>query len=134
MPPPSPHFRLLRGLAIIVSFNLLGLFLAHHFIPLPGAVLGLMLLAIALFTGIIKIQWVETGADALLKNLMLFFVPALVGVIDLLPILGHHTLNYLLAIVISLITVLAVSGITANHLIHRNAPRSSSKASGNATS
>ncbi|TLD72155.1 CidA/LrgA family protein [Phragmitibacter flavus] len=119
MPPPSKHFQLLRGFAIILAFTLVGQLLSATLIPLPGPVIGLILLATALFTDLIKIHWVESGANALLQNLMLFFVPALVGALDLLPILGNHTVPFLLAILISLITVLIVTGTTATLLTRR---------------
>lgn len=109
-PAPPESAGILRGFAIILAFNLTGLFLAQTCVPLPGPVIGLGLLAIGLFSGLIKVGWVEKGAVALLQNMMLFFVPALVGMVDLLPALGPHMIGFLAAIVVSLFTVLFVTG------------------------
>lgn len=115
-PAPAESATVLQGFAIILAFNLAGLLLAETCIPLPGAVIGLGLLAIGLFSGIIKPGWVEKGAAALLQNMMLFFVPALVGMLELLPGMGPHVVGFLLAIVISLLVVLFVTGGTATLL------------------
>ena len=46
------------GFLIIVGFELLGMGLHRLGIPLPGGVLGLLLFATALATGLVKVEWV----------------------------------------------------------------------------
>lgn len=46
--------------------------------PIPGGVLGAIVLATLLLGDVLPLSWVEDGADLLLKNLGLFFVPAAV--------------------------------------------------------
>ncbi len=46
--------------------------------PVPGNVVGAILLAVLLLSGLVKLSWVEEGADVLLAHLGLFFVPAAV--------------------------------------------------------
>ncbi len=115
-PAPPDVRQVLKGFAIISAFNIAGILLSEWFIPLPGAVIGLGLLAIGLFSGLIKIEWVERGASALLQSMMLFFAPALVGVLDLFPVLGSHWFAFLLAAVVSLVTVLLVTAFSATVL------------------
>lgn len=60
-------------------------------IPFPPNVLGMMIMAFLLITGVIPLKWVADGADFLLKFLSLFFVPigvALMNYWDLIRING----------------------------------------------
>jgi holin-like protein len=61
---------------IIFGFLLLGygtVILFH--IPLPGSVVGMILLFIFLQTGIIKLVWIERATSFQLKHLTLLFIP-----------------------------------------------------------
>ncbi|MGC4063342.1 MAG: CidA/LrgA family protein [Polyangiaceae bacterium] len=70
------------GLAILLAFNLLGLWLQHRGVPLPGECHRPECLFVAcLFARIIKLEWVEPTANILLRNMLLFFAPVIVGAI-----------------------------------------------------
>ena len=56
-------------------------------IPMPASVIGLVLLFIALCTGIVKLGQVETVGTALTNNIGFLFVPAGISVINSLPII-----------------------------------------------
>ena len=51
-------------------------------LPIPASMFGLFLLFIALNFKIIKLEWVERGANWLLAELLLFFVPSAVGIVN----------------------------------------------------
>jgi holin-like protein len=51
-------------------------------LPVPGGVIGLAALLVLLFTGSIAPRWVKAGADWLLSDMLLFFVPAAVAVVQ----------------------------------------------------
>ena len=51
-------------------------------IPMPASVIGLVLLFIALCTGIVKLGQVETVGTALTNNIGFLFVPAGISVIN----------------------------------------------------
>ncbi|MDP0495798.1 MAG: CidA/LrgA family protein [Verrucomicrobiota bacterium JB024] len=77
-------------------------------LPIPGSLLGLMLLWLLLDRGVLPIGWFEQGADGLLNHLMLFFVPAMLALVDhpeLLSLLGVK-----LVITVLLCTVIVMSG------------------------
>lgn len=48
-------------------------------IPLPGNVLGMLLLFALLLLGVIPLKWLEDGASLLLKHMAFFFIPIAVG-------------------------------------------------------
>ncbi|HEX9082358.1 MAG TPA: CidA/LrgA family protein, partial [Holophagaceae bacterium] len=49
-------------------------------LPIPGSVAGLGLLVLALRRGWLSLPWVKEGADWLLAEMLLFFIPAVVAV------------------------------------------------------
>ncbi|CAG9255984.1 CidA/LrgA family protein [Paraburkholderia unamae] len=53
--------------------------LAH--LPVPGGVVGLVLLLALLFCGGVTPRWVKAGADWLLSDMLLFFIPAAVAAV-----------------------------------------------------
>ncbi|EIP96761.1 putative effector of murein hydrolase LrgA [Opitutaceae bacterium TAV1] len=51
-------------------------------VPVPGAIIGLALLLALLASGRFPQTWVRRGATGLLDHLMLFFVPAMLALLD----------------------------------------------------
>ncbi len=80
----------MTGFAILLGFDLLGLGLQRLGLPLPANVTGLLLLAAALFAGVVRVEHVRPGADALLRHLVLFFAPAIAAVVTFGPVLRHE--------------------------------------------
>ena len=74
--------RIIIQIAILYVFLLIGN-VAHTYlhIPLPGSIIGLLLLFLALSQKIFSVKWIEQGASFLLAFLPLLFVPTLVGII-----------------------------------------------------
>jgi holin-like protein len=50
-------------------------------LPVPGGVVGLVLLLALLFCGGVAPRWVKAGADWLLSDMLLFFIPAAVAAV-----------------------------------------------------
>jgi holin-like protein len=92
---------LLRGLALLLLLQAAGESLAHAFeLPLPGPVIGLVLLLLALRAEVVRETVVE-AADGLLAHLSLLFVPVGVGVITHLDVLAAYGLRLLAVVVLS---------------------------------
>ena len=68
------------GVAWLVGFLALGAELSDLAgLPLPGSVVGMLLLWGALEAGVVRLAWLRAGASTLLGLLGLLFVPAGVG-------------------------------------------------------
>lgn len=81
----SPIVRALLGLGLLCGFAALGQGLVTLTrLPLPGSVVGMLLLLLALSLRWVRLDWVDTAADGLLGLLGLLFVPAAVGVVEYL--------------------------------------------------
>ncbi len=51
-------------------------------LPVPGGVIGLVALLALLFCGGVSARWVKAGADWLLSDMLLFFIPAAVAAVQ----------------------------------------------------
>jgi holin-like protein len=78
--------------ALLLGFDLLGLAAQHAGFPLPANVTGLLLLAAALFAGVVKVEHVRPASDLLLRHLVLFFAPAIAAVVMFGHVLSHQWL------------------------------------------
>lgn len=95
----------------ISSFCLLGELL-HWLLPLPipASIYGLVLLLLALKTGIVKLEQVKQTGSFLTGIFPLLFIPGAVGVMELWDILGRLWLPILIALIPVTVLVFAASG------------------------
>lgn len=110
---------MIRALALLLACQLTGEILARALgLPIPGPVIGLALLALGVLvharvTGAdpSNIESTELGrtATALLGSLGLLFVPAGVGVVQQLPVVGANGLALAAALVGSTVLTLVVT-------------------------
>lgn len=101
------------GFGIIMAFFAAGECLSvlmGHFIP--GSVVGMLLLFLALLTGFIKPRRIEKVAHFLTGNMTIFFIPAVMGIMDLWGFIKMSWLGWLGVIVLSTICVMATTGYT----------------------
>lgn len=80
------------------------------FIPLPGSVLGLLVLLALLLLKWVSIEQIEELSTFLMNHLAIFFVPAGVGLINVLGILKE---TWFILLMISVSTTLLVLLATA---------------------
>lgn len=107
----------MRGLAILLSFHFAGFLLKELLhLPLPANVTGLILFVAALFTGLVKLEWVEDTAQFLLRHMMLFFAPFIVGTVVFGRVIGENVLGMALSLVIGTMLVLLVTGAVTTWL------------------
>ena len=75
-------------------------------VPVPGALLGMALLFFALQYKIVRLEWVEDGADLLIRDLLLFFIPPAVGIMQYTNLFGAIGSKLIGAVAISILIVL----------------------------
>lgn len=94
---------MLKGFALLLSFQLLGL-LAHHLlrVPVPGPVLGMMLLLVYCLL-ITPGHELQTTSQGLLSYLPLFILPASAGIVDYGALMRTAWMPLGLALVVSLV-------------------------------
>ncbi|KKX55931.1 CidA/LrgA family protein [Brevibacillus borstelensis] len=101
----------IKGIILLLAFYGIGTMASQWLhIPLPGNLLGMLLLTLALITGVVKLDWVEEASHLLIRHMMLFFVPILVGVAAYLQTVAQNPLPLILAMVLGPAFVMIVSG------------------------
>ena len=92
-------------------------------IPLAGSIVGLMLFFLLLQFKIIPESWINVGADFLLKTMVFFFIPSVVGIMD---VASNITMNYILFFIVIIIGTCLValsSGYIAEKMLEKNNTR-----------
>lgn len=85
-------------------------------LPLPGSVLGMLLLFSLLSSGIIKEHWISLGANPLLKHLSFFFIPIAVGLMEWGELFIQKGHLLFLPLVISALVALVATGLVVQLL------------------
>lgn len=101
---------MIRGLIILLSFQGAGELVSRLLaLPVPGPVIGLvLLLAFQVFRGKTD-EPVAIVSSALTRHLGLLFVPAAVGVVMFWPQLRLHLWAVVIALAVSVIATIAIS-------------------------
>ena len=82
-------------------------------LPLPGNVLGMIILFLLLLTGIIRLPWIEEGADFLLKHLAFFFIPIAVGLMQWIGLFQLSGVQLLASIIMgTAVCVVVMNSVT----------------------
>lgn len=88
-------------------------------LPLPGSIVGLLLLWVALLLKILRLEWVESGGHVFLSYLPLFFVPAMVGVMDYGSLFVGKGFLLIPITIISTFFTMWVSGLTSQFIVRQ---------------
>ncbi|RLQ95413.1 CidA/LrgA family protein [Falsibacillus albus] len=92
-------------------------------LPIPGSMVGLVLLFVCLKMKIIKMKWVEKGAKWLAAELLLFFIPSsAAGIAGFPDALSLSSLRIIFIILLSTLMVMGVTGVVAE-FIHKKRNR-----------
>lgn len=78
-------------------------------IPLPANIVGMAILFVAMFTKVIPVRYVRRGSSLLLSEMLLFFIPAVVAIINYFDILENEGIRILVVIVLSTTIVLSAT-------------------------
>lgn len=113
---------MIRGLATLLVFQLVGEVLTRLVgLPVPGPVLGMLLLLLALELHLPGDEPLRAVSSGLLSNLSLLFVPAGVGVMLHAPRLAAEWRAVVGGLLVSTVAAIGVTGWIANRLLGRRA-------------
>ncbi|RNF38729.1 CidA/LrgA family protein [Planococcus salinus] len=101
----------------IYAFYLAGEWLQLFFdLPLPGSIIGFLLLFVALLLKIYPLQWIESGSRLILAFLPLFFIPATVGVMDYGELFAGKGMWLIVIVIVSTLLAMGASGWTSQYI------------------
>lgn len=79
----------------------------------PG-VLGLLAVLALLLSGKAEVGWVKDGADWLLGELVLFFIPCVVAVVNYLPLFRTEGVQLTIAVTVGTVLVMAATALAVH--------------------
>ncbi|KPL27015.1 MAG: hypothetical protein AMJ72_11190 [Acidithiobacillales bacterium SM1_46] len=110
---------MINALAILLVFQLMGEFLSHFLrLPIPGPVVGMALLFVALSVSSALTERLRETAQTILQHLSLLFVPAGVGVMLHAQRVLDEWLAISVALVASTLLTIAVTAFTIRTVAH----------------
>ncbi|MFH5837229.1 CidA/LrgA family protein [Proteiniclasticum sp. C24MP] len=103
--------KLIRQSILLFGISVIGEFMNKVIhVPLPGSVLGLLLLLSLLLSGMVRVKQIEELTNFLMNHLAVFFVPAGVGLITVAGVLKS---SWAILLGISILSSVIVMTITA---------------------
>ncbi len=88
-------------------------------LPIPASVYGLIIMFLLLFTKVIKLSDVENVADFFRSIMPFFFVAPTVSLMTSFDAIKGSVLQLLLTCFVSAVTVITVTGLTAQFMVRR---------------
>ena len=101
---------------IIMIYVYLGEFVSTYIpFPIPGSVLGLILLYLSLELKIVKLKQVDKTATFLKNNMTIMFIPLTVSIMNSYDILQQNLITLLITMIVSTIITMIAVGKFADH-------------------
>ena len=85
-------------------------------LPLPANLTGMLLLLVCILLGVVKAQWFSAGARWLLAEMLLFFVPAVVAVVNYQDLLLQEGWRIMVVLVTSTVLVLGTTALVVDRV------------------
>lgn len=106
-------FVLAAQVLALVALNEAGHALAQFAgLPLPGNLIGMLLLLALLGCRIIRLDWIDSAAAVLLSHLAFFFVPIAVGLVAFADVAQRDGLAWLVTLVVAAAIGIVSAGVT----------------------
>lgn len=115
---------MLGAFAILLAYQSMGELLSHYLqIPIPGPVIGMLLLFISLLVFPRLLDYIQDTCRQLIGHLSLLFVPAGVGIISSASLLEGQWTALIVSIAGSSLLTLAVTAWVVQTMINKQKER-----------
>lgn len=105
-------FKAIIGFLILIGFYIISSFIVKFLhISLAPAILGLILFSFCLIEGLIKEEWVKETCDFLMKNMALFIVPFMGGLVLYKEMIKSNWLVILIVIFVTTTITIVITGL-----------------------
>lgn len=112
--------KLFREALIILCIYLLGEIISNLLgLPIPGNILGMIILFILLYTKVVKLEQISNVTNFLLNHLAFFFIPAGVGLMSSVGIIKATWLQLSIICVVSTIVIIGITGTIVQFVAER---------------
>jgi holin-like protein len=111
---------MIYGLLILFSCQLAGEVIARYFaLTVPGSVLGMLILFVGLIIRRRVPAELESASAGILKPLVLYFIPASVGMMTMGPLIAQEGVRILIVLVLSTVLPLLICGYGLDYWLSR---------------
>jgi len=105
---------------IILSISYLGEILSKTLsLPVPGTVIGMFFLFVALYLKVIKVEQISKATDVLIINMAIFFIPPGVKLISSLDYMRGNWIKIIFLMILTTIITMGVTGRVVQYLIEK---------------
>ncbi|EJF89387.1 CidA/LrgA family protein [Bartonella tamiae] len=107
------HHYMLAQMAVIGVFWLLGESISRLFVlPIPGGIIGMGIVLLLLASGKLSLSSMKRGAEWLLAEMLLFFVPAVLALLNHKELIGFLGIKILVVILGGTLIVMSITALT----------------------
>jgi len=100
-------FTSILQIGFLIAFWWMGSIIQKLFhLPISAAVIGLFMVLIGLGSGVLKLNWIKSGSDFILSQLVLFFIPCFIGLMKYKTLFITEGWQLILAVVLGTICVM----------------------------
>ncbi|KAI7252143.1 hypothetical protein KC345_g11510 [Hortaea werneckii] len=116
--------RVIAEVCLLYVFFLAGDYLQKLLhLPIPGSIVGLLLLFVLLLLKIVPVKLIENGSSFILAYLPMFFIPATAGIMNHLDIFSGRGLLLIGILVISSVLTMVVTAHSSQWIASRSVKR-----------
>lgn len=119
MPPLPPHVfkfsRLLLQVGVLILIWILASYVSTHWLDgFPPLVSGIAIALVLLALGLLKREWVNDGATWLMREMLLFFIPVAIAILQYRQELSGKLLAIMVVIVASTACVMVATAFAVD--------------------
>nr|WP_302702980.1 CidA/LrgA family protein [uncultured Clostridium sp.] len=109
--------KLFREAIIIFGIYLLGVLITDITgVPIPGNVIGMVILFLLLYLKVIKVEQISTISNFFLEHLAFFFIPAGVGLISSFSVIKNIWLQLLIVCFVTTAITMICTGLVVQKI------------------
>ncbi|GAA0489483.1 CidA/LrgA family protein [Pigmentiphaga sp. GD03639] len=127
-PVPSFAARILQVLALVAVWWAADTAVRWTGLPIPGGVVGLFAVLALLLSGRLPLHRIDQGAQWLLADMLVFFIPAVVAMVRYQDLLRSEGLKLAAVIVLGNACVMLTTAMTVEWIARRRRARVPAKA------
>ena len=106
--------KLIKQFAVIFSIYSISDILSKTLkLPIPGNVIGMMLLFILLLTGIVKESHIDEASELLIANMSLLFIPGTLAIIDEYQYVKDEIIPFVAICIFMAVIIMISTGLSA---------------------
>ena len=112
--------KLFREAIIIFGIYLLGVLIIDITgVPIPGNVIGMVILFLLLYLKVIKVEQISTISNFFLEHLAFFFIPAGVGLISSFSVIKNIWLQLLIVCFVTTAITMICTGLVVQKIANK---------------